>query len=293
MISYFYPSDVGGMDACGGRNMKQLKHHQRILLLIIAISLLLIVSLQVVAAFWLTDTLSNQMIQDASIRLIIGMVLVITLYYLGFDPFKKSSKPLLWIAFITLPGLIIAINNFPWSALLSGRTMLNEPQPLIYLFAIECLSIGFMEETIFRGIILVTLLQRLPQTKAGIFQAVLIASAMFGLIHLANLFSGASLMDTLMQIGYSFLMGALWSIVYLATKNLLYPILLHATYNFFGLVLFRLGSVSNRFDLITILITTVLAIGASLFYFGVYRRLKQQEISDMISADTAHDTSES
>jgi membrane protease YdiL (CAAX protease family) len=281
------------MDALGGRDMKHLKQHQRVLLPIIAISLLLIVFLQAVAAFWLTDTLSNKMIQDASIRLIIGMALVITLYYLGFVPFKKSSKPLLCVACIILPGLIIAINNFPWSAFLSGRTMLNEPQPLVYLFAIECLSIGFLEETVFRGIILVTLIQRLPQTKTGAFQAILIASALFGLIHFANLFSGASPMETLMQIGYSFLMGALWSVVYFATKNLLYPILLHATYNFFGLVLFRLGSVTNRFDLITILITAVMAIVASLFYFGVYRRLGQQELSNIISADTPHDTSES
>ncbi len=272
--------------------MKHLKQHKSVLLTIIIISLLLTTLLQVVGVFWLTDTLSKKMIQDASVRLILGMVLVITLYYLGFIPFKKSTKSLLWIACIILPGLIISINNFPWSAFFSGRTALNEPQALIYLFALDCLSTGFLEETIFRGIILVVFIQRFPQTKIGTFKAILIASAMFGLIHLANLFSGASPIETLMQIGYSFLMGSLWSVVYLATKNLLYPILLHAIYNFFGLVLFQLGSVTNRFDHITIMITLVMAIGVTFFYFAVYNRIGQQEITDMVSDNTLHDTSE-
>jgi len=278
------------MDAWGGLEMKNLKQHRRVLLLIISISLLLIVLLQAVAAYWLTDDLSNQMIRDASIRFALGMTLVITLYFLGFDPFMKSSKSFLWCAGIILPGLLIAINNFPWSAFLNGRTLLNEPRPLIYLFAIECLSIGFLEETVFRGILLIILAQRLPQTKVGVFQAIFIASALFGLVHLANMFSGASPLETLMQIGYSFLMGALWSVVYLATKNLLYPILLHATYNFFGLVLFRLGSVTNRFDFVTILITVIIAILGCLYYLGVFRRLEQREISHLISADESNDT---
>lgn len=273
--------------------MKYLKQHRRVLLPIIGISTLMIVFLQIAGAFWLTDDLSKQMIQDASVRFALGTALVILLYYLGFDPFMKSSKSFLWCVGIILPGLMIAINNFPWSAFLNGRTLLNEPYPLVYLFAIECLSIGFLEEIVFRGIILVVLAQRLPQSKSRVFQAILIASALFGLVHLMNLFSGASPMDTLMQIGYSFLMGALWSVVYLATKNLLYPILLHATYNFFGLVLFRLGSVTNRFDLFTILITVVMAILGGLYYLGVFRRLEQQEMSHLISTDESESGSKS
>jgi hypothetical protein len=252
--------------------------------------MLLIAFLQAVAFFWLTEAIAKEMIRDTSIRMILGTALIIMLYYLGFDPFKKSSKPLLWVAFIILPGLFIAINNFPWSAFLSGRTMLNEPHHLVYLYAIECLSIGFLEETVFRGIILAIFIQRLPHTKAGAFQAILVASALFGIIHLVNLAVGASLPDTLLQVGYSFLMGALWSVVYLATKSLLYPMLLHATYNFFGLVLYRLGSVTDRFDLITILVTAFMALIVSLFYFGVFGRLTQKEISDTVSADSSHDT---
>lgn len=269
--------------------MIYLKQHKKILLTIIAISLIVVVVLQALAVFLLTDSMSREMIRDTSIRMIIGAVFVITLYYLGFEPFKKNPKSMLWIVMVILPGLIISVNNFPWSAYLSGRAFINEPLHLVYLFAVECLSTGFLEESVFRGIILVVIIQRLPQTKAGILKSIIISSALFGLIHLVNLISGASLGDTLLQIGYSFLMGALWSVVYLASKNLLYPILLHATYNFFGLVLFRLGVVINRFDLITVVITAGFALLASLFYFGVFGKLSQTEIAEMVGTSDGLD----
>jgi membrane protease YdiL (CAAX protease family) len=81
----------------------------------------------------------------------------------------------------------------------------------------------------------------------------------FGIAHLLNISSlGIDLM--ILQVGYSFLMGMMWSVMFLRTRNLWMVILMHASYNFFGQVLFTMGTVNQRFDMLTIWITVLLAI---------------------------------
>lgn len=265
--------------------MVHLKRHRRVLLLIAVVSALLMIVLHIVAATYPTESSLARIVREASIRLIIATLLVFCLYYLGFVPFARRTMPLVWVAATILPGLAIAMNNFPWSAFFSGRTTLEESPVVVLMFAIECLSIGFMEETVFRGVILTALSQRFPRTKAGVFRAIVLASILFGLTHLANLFSGASLSETLLQVGYSFLMGMLWSVVYLAVRNLFFPILLHAIYNFCGSIFHQLGFVTDRFDLPTIVITTVLAIAATVFYLRVFRRLDRRQLTDSAAGE--------
>jgi membrane protease YdiL (CAAX protease family) len=154
--------------------------------------------------------------------------------------FQKTREIVDTITFCFDSGFINIHKQLSISAYLSSRTTLTEPIHTVFFYAVECLAIGFFEETVFRGVILLVLLQRLPQTKRGSFMAIIVSSALFGLTHLFNLFVGAAVPDTLIQVGYSFLMGAMWSVIYIATENLLFPILLHASYNFFGEVLFRL-----------------------------------------------------
>ena len=98
----------------------------------------------------LDDSLSSVIIRDTSVRIIIGTTLIIISVFLGYSFFKVSPysrrKVLLW----GLPGLIIAFNNFPISAVLAGRAELTQPGHTVILFAIECLSIGLLEEVVFR-----------------------------------------------------------------------------------------------------------------------------------------------
>jgi membrane protease YdiL (CAAX protease family) len=216
------------------------------------------------------------MILDTFKRLGIGIIFIMVLYFLGYrDMFKfnQAGKALL----VMLPAFLISINNFPISAFLNGRTELNEPVYQIFLFFIECLSVGFFEEILFRGILLFVLLDIFLNKKYGVILAVVLSSLIFGSLHIFNLFDGASMSVIIEQIGYSFLMGMLWAVMYLKTKNIWLVMILHATYNFFGQVMFELGTVNNRFDTVTIVVTTILAIGVAVYSALLLKGIKQDQ----------------
>ena len=151
----------------------------------------------------------------------------------------------------------------------------------VLIFALECISVGFFEEVIFRGLILVLLIQKFSKTKQELFIAIVLSSSIFGLMHLWNLMMGASFYDTFLQVGYSFLMGMMWAIVFLKTKNIWFVVFLHAAYNFFGRVVTTLGTVNNQFDTATIVLTVVLSVIVACSMFYVFLQLNVKEVQEL------------
>ncbi len=252
-------------------------------LIFIISSIIMMFLVQFLDLSFISNPIAVQMVKNSITRIIMGMIFVVLLYQVGYKVFNPKQRTLLPILLLVLPALLIAINNFPISAFIDSRAELTEPSYLVYLFIVECLSIGFFEELIFRLVLLTVLLQRLPKTKTGVFQAVLISSAIFGIIHLVNLIGGAGLAPTILQVGYSFLTGAMWAVVYLKTKSILAVILLHASYNFFGEVMFRLGTVNNRFDTITIVVTVLVAVLVASYYIYTLYKIDPDELKDLYS----------
>lgn len=157
---------------------------------------------------------------------------------------------------------LVAVNNLPWLALLSGDARVAAGGGEILLFALVCLLTAIFEELLFRGFLFPLCLARLSHAGNGAWGrvlAVLLSSAVFGLGHLLNLAVGAALSDTLLQVGYSFLVGAAAAVLLLHTRNLSVPILFHAVYNFGGLLIPRLGE-GRLFDRPTVLFTLALAV---------------------------------
>lgn len=74
-----------------------------------------------------------------------------------------------------------------------------------------------MEELLFRK----TLIDRTAQFGEGI--SILFSGLVFGLFH-----------GNLVQFGYAFLLGVFFGFIYIKTKNIVYPIILHVVINFFG-----------------------------------------------------------
>ena len=212
-----------------------------------------------------------QMITNTIIRLIAGVLLLYMLFKFGhkeFFQFKLNRTSLVMM----IPALLIAINNFPIVSYFDGRAELTEPTYRVILFFIECLSVGFFEEILFRGIVLIFLVQSFSHMKGGIFLSVFVSSLIFGLFHIINFFDGATLSSTLLQMGYSFLMGMLWATLYLKTGNIWFIMILHALYNFFGQVLFYLGTVNGRFDEITVTITMLIGMLAAIQVIVLLKR---------------------
>lgn len=138
-----------------------------------------------------------------------------------------------------LPCLLVALCNFPFHALAAGTARV-ERTDLIWLFALDCLGVGLMEELLFRGLLLPVFFDLFRGRK--VILPVFLDAALFGLWHLANLFYGAPVGATLMQVGYSFLIGGMLSAVFLKTGNMWTSVFLHALFNFGGLLVSTLGS---------------------------------------------------
>ncbi len=87
---------------------------------------------------------------------------------------------------------------------------------------------GFMEEAVFRGLVLRTLL---PQ---GLLRAAVLSSMIFAIVHLLNLAAGANLAATILQVIVAFLMGLAFVAPLAVTRNIWPLIFIHALSNFGG-----------------------------------------------------------
>ena len=97
---------------------------------------------------------------------------------------------------------------------------------------IASLSIGLMEEFVWRGIILKGFLSAWKDKKKGIYFAVLITSLCFGLCHYMNLLAGQDFLSTTKQVISAVCMGVFLSALYLQTNHLVFPILVHGLCDF-------------------------------------------------------------
>lgn len=243
-------------------------HHKIITLFLLAVMIVIVfIDLPLVA-----HNDDEIIVSNILIRFIGGFIVIYWMIILGYGWIFKNHHG--WHAFLVMiPGFIISLNNFPISAYVNGRAEITAPVYRVFLFLIECLSVGFFEEIIFRGVLLIFLLKALSKLKMNFILAIVLSSLIFALSHLFNLFSGASYGDTFLQLGYSFLVGMMWAVMFLKTKNIWLTMILHASFNFFGQVMFYLGDVNNRYDLLTISMTISLAILASLYTFKLHKNI--------------------
>ena len=186
--------------------------------------------------------------------------------FCDISPLRPTARLSLrrpWIAVaVTVGAFLVALNNLPALALLTGGARVTSALPDLFLFAFGCLAIGFFEECLFRGFFLSFLLKKMQKNRRGRFLAVLISSAAFGLIHLFNLAYGGGVGATFLQVGYSFLIGGLLAALVLATGRLLPAALCHALYDFCGRLVPVCGE-GKLWDTPTVVITVVLSVAVA------------------------------
>lgn len=190
-----------------------------------------------------------------------------------FLKFSFSTKGFL----IFLPCMLIAINNFPFVTFLSGDAYIDADWKKILLYACLCAAIGFFEEMAFRGCIFSFILQRRGRRVVDVFWSIVISSAIFGVVHGVNIFMGADPGGTLLQIGYSFLIGGMCSIILVKTHNIWFCVILHAAYNFAGGVVPNCGG-GNIWNLPEIILTAVVAIAVAIFVIHTLLKIQPEDI---------------
>ena len=81
------------------------------------------------------------------------------------------------------------------------------------------LMIGFVEESVFRGLMLTALRER------GEWRAIIVTAVLFGATHLANVLAGANLLETASQIAYAVAFGVAFAALVLR-KGIIWPLVL-------------------------------------------------------------------
>ena len=136
---------------------------------------------------------------------------------IGFQRFKKKHLLLLIIPVIPLIGNLFGTFNSIGLGF------------YIYYFFM-CLFVGFVEEGIYRGIMLQTLL------KKGVWKAVIISSLLFSLSHIMNALAGWNWSHVLLQLTYSFAIGFGWSAFALRTRTIWPLMIIHFLIDFFSFI---------------------------------------------------------
>ncbi len=224
------------------------------------------------------DPVLQPIMQMALTRLLaaaVFFVIFLTQGYRVLNPLRPPfGKSLLYI----LPPLAVVINNLPILSLCSGDAYIVHGDAVYFVwFALECLAIGLFEEVTFRGVILLRFAEKRRQTHGQLLLSILLTSAVFGAMHLINLFAGAGFPAVLMQIGYSFLIGAMCSVVLFKTANLWLCVALHAIYDFCGMLLPTLGD-GSWWDTPTVIFTALLAVATTVYMVVLFARMKPSEM---------------
>ena len=189
-----------------------------------------------------------------------------------------NKKPLLWL--LTIPGFVIAINNFPFVSFLAGDCQITAKTESIMYFALICLGVGFFEEMAFRGCAFMLLLKSKTQSRAKIFLAIFLSSVVFGCIHVVNLFFGGSVGSVVLQRGYSALIGALCSMVLLLTGNIWLCVLLHAAYNFCGGIISDYG-IGVQWTSAEIVFTAVVSVIVAVYFVILFIKMPTSLAEDL------------
>ncbi len=172
-------------------------------------------------------------IKDSIILLVINIILkiisvVFIIYYSKKEKFEKpylekSSK----INLILLPFLLITFSNF-FVVLYDGLIIYDFINvPYLVLSGFNCLLTAIIEEIIFRHFIYTEF-----KYTNSTFKSIVFTSLIFGGMHLLNITSLSSVPVCIIQSIYTFGLGLVLSIVYIFTKNILFPIILHFLFNF-------------------------------------------------------------
>ena len=128
---------------------------------------------------------------------------------------KPKFKELLYF----IPLLLIILVS------VLGGIAINNSYSEIIFYVLSMFGVGFLEEIIFRGFLFKAM------AKDNINTAIIVTSVTFGIGHILNLFNGALIIPTLIQICYALSVGFMFVTIFEKGKSLWPCILTHGIVN--------------------------------------------------------------
>lgn len=251
--------------------MKKIKHSDILLIILLAIA----VWLEIFKInFFPNDALLNNIVYMIISRIVASLFFIILIIQNKIKLFSyKNPKNFLLI----IPCLLIVICNMPLIELIEGKCKIEASPILLFLFTIECIAVALFEELAFRGLLLPIALKKYAKSKLSIFFCIIVTSLIFGCYHILNLFAGAGIGPTMLQICYSALVGAMCGAAYLITGNILCPIILHAGYNFAGTLVDTLGY-GEQWNIRRVIIFAIVSIIVILYMIAIFVKSEKFEL---------------
>ena len=112
-------------------------------------------------------------------------------------------------------------------AFFDGNLLSGDPAPVLLL---TYLAVSVFEETVFR-IVPVRIFGKRISSKKGEVLLIILTSLAFGLFHLINLLSGASLSYTVLQIIFAASIGSFFCLLYLRSGSALLIVVMHIAHD--------------------------------------------------------------
>ena len=253
------------------------------------LSIAVLAALIVVCEIWRTDIFGDgemaESIYILSTRAIGAVLCVILIFFCDMQHLLGIKGTGFWRAVLfTLPCWAIAINNFPIIPYICVGVYIDASTADLLLYALECFCVGLFEELAFRVCVFVMVLHGRRSSTGDIFWSIVISSAIFGAVHFMNVFSGASLISVLLQIGYSFLIGGMCSVILMKTGSVWHCVFLHAVYNFCGGVVPQFGG-GTIWDTPTVTITVILSVAVAVYVIISLARITPDDIGYIFNSE--------
>lgn len=218
--------------------------------------------------FSVGDYLSSLIKIEKIITLPIGLVLSFVLFdflaknkLLNQYGFKKSEASISTMLFYIPLILLLGVNV--WKGVSLNYTIYET-----VLYILSMFFVGFLEETIFRGLLFKEM------SRSGLASAIIVSSLTFGMGHIINLFNGsnADLINNILQIIYASAAGFMFVMIYLKSDSLIICILFHGLFN--ALSVFSIDSNDLTINIIECVIITLISLIYGIYLFVSLKKSK-------------------
>lgn len=162
---------------------------------------------------------------------LVGVLFFVLLARFGWLKTAGFTPPGQWRAlWLGWPLVIMALINIE-----EGLVIDTSRPVLIALHVLTALSTGWVEQVIFRGVVVTAFLQKWGRTQKGIYLSVVLPGVLFGIVHFANFLEGRKpLLNNLTQITYAMFFGVIFAACLLRNRSIWPMIVLHAAVDWAG-----------------------------------------------------------
>ena len=225
-------------------------------ILLLVLGALCFIFFEAIPITMLEDPLANKLLCGFISRFGLSLLFGWLIFIYGGKKYLVFTKAFFMMLAWSLPCFLVAFVNFPYSAIITNEASIIRTD-LMLVYTLYVIGVSILEELVFRGVLLLLVMDIFKRYRHCPLWTTIICALIFSLFHLTNLFMGADISSVLLQCGYTFLIGAMLTVTMLKLKNVWLCVLIHAIFDFGGLLIVNLGS-GNPLDVWFWILTAVI-----------------------------------